>query len=97
VLAWADLFKICSAVVFCLMRRAWLCEPTFLATISCNCLSGASHDVQVKLQAAAHPSMANMIQAAVAEAATAIRDEAGASSRDYTVARERISSLHSAG
>jgi 2-oxo-4-hydroxy-4-carboxy--5-ureidoimidazoline (OHCU) decarboxylase len=96
VLAWADLFKICSAVVFCLMRRAWLCEPTFLATISCNCLSGASHDVQVKLEAA-HPSMANMIQAAVAEAATAILDEAGASSRDYTVARERISSLHSAG
>jgi hypothetical protein len=94
--AWADLFKICSAVVFCIMRRAWLCEPTFLATISCNCLSGASYDVQVKLEAA-HPSMANTIQAAVAEATAAILDETGALSREYTVARERISSLHSAG
>jgi hypothetical protein len=41
--------------------------------------------------------MANTIQAAVAEATAAILDETGALSREYTVARERISSLHSAG
>jgi hypothetical protein len=41
--------------------------------------------------------MAYTIQAAVAEADAAILDEAGASSRDYKVARERISSLHSTG
>jgi uncharacterized protein (DUF2336 family) len=59
-------------------------------------LVSASHNVQVKLEAA-HPSMANMRQATVAEAAAAILDETGTSSRNYTVARERISSLHSAG
>ena len=56
----------------------------------------ASHDVQLKLEAA-HPSMANMIQSAVAEAATAILDETSTSTRDYAEARERIGSLHSAG
>jgi uncharacterized protein (DUF2336 family) len=56
----------------------------------------ASHDVQVKLEAA-HPSMANLIQSAVAEAATAILDRTGTSSRDYAEARERVGSLHSAG
>jgi uncharacterized protein (DUF2336 family) len=56
----------------------------------------ASHDVQLKLEAA-HPSMANLIQSAVAEAATAILDETSTSSRDYAEARECIGSLHSSG
>jgi len=56
----------------------------------------ASHAVQVKLEAA-HPSIANMIQSAVAEAATMILDEASAPSRDYVAARAHVEALHSAG
>jgi uncharacterized protein (DUF2336 family) len=56
----------------------------------------ASHAVQVKLEAA-HPSMANIIQSAVAEAATMILDEASTLSRDYVEARAHVESLHSAG
>lgn len=56
----------------------------------------ASHAVQLKLEAA-HPSMAQMIQAAVAEAATMILDKSGTLSRDYAAARAYIESLHSAG
>jgi uncharacterized protein (DUF2336 family) len=56
----------------------------------------ASHDVQLKLEAA-HPSMANMIQSAVAEAATMILDKAGTLSRNYVVARMHIETLLSDG
>ena len=56
----------------------------------------ASHDVQLKLEAA-HPSMANMIQSAVAEAATIILDNTSTLSRDYAEAHARIDSLHAAG
>lgn len=59
-------------------------------------IARASRDVQIKLEAA-HPSMANTVQDAVAEAATMILDEAGAASRDYAVARAHVTSLHSAG
>jgi uncharacterized protein (DUF2336 family) len=56
----------------------------------------ASHAVQLKLEAA-HPLMANMIQSAVAEAATMILDNASGLSRDYAAARAQIESLQSAG
>jgi len=56
----------------------------------------ASHAVQLKLEAA-HPSMANTIQYAVAEAATMILDKTSTVSRDYAAARKHIESLHSAG
>jgi uncharacterized protein (DUF2336 family) len=56
----------------------------------------ASHAVQIKLEAA-HPSIANMIQSAVAEAATTILDETSILSRDYVEARAHVESLHSAG
>jgi uncharacterized protein (DUF2336 family) len=56
----------------------------------------ASHAVQIKLEAA-HPSLASMIQTAVAEAATMILDEAGTLSRDYVEARAHVELLHTAG
>ncbi|MGH6682596.1 MAG: DUF2336 domain-containing protein, partial [Pseudolabrys sp.] len=56
----------------------------------------ASRDVQAKLEAA-HPSMANTIQYAVAEAATSILDKTGTASRDYAAARNQIVALHFAG
>ena len=56
----------------------------------------ASHSVRQKL-AAANPSMAPMIEAAVSEAAATVLDEADASSRDYSAARGRIASLRAAG
>jgi uncharacterized protein (DUF2336 family) len=56
----------------------------------------ASHAVQIKLEAA-HPSIANMIQSAVAEAATMILDESSTLSRDYVEARAHVELLHSAG
>ncbi len=56
----------------------------------------ASHDVQLKLEAA-HPSMANLIQSAVAEAATAILDKTSTLSRDYAEALAHIGSLHDDG
>jgi uncharacterized protein (DUF2336 family) len=56
----------------------------------------ASHAVQIKLEAA-HPSMAHLIQSAVAEAATMILDKTGTLSRDYAEACAQIESLHAAG
>ena len=56
----------------------------------------ASHDVQLKLEAA-NPSMAITIQSAVAEAATMILEKTKTLSRDYAAARTHIESLHSAG
>ena len=55
----------------------------------------ASHDVQRKLEAA-NPSLANTIQDAVAEAATAILEQTDAASRDYAASRARIEALHAA-
>ncbi len=52
----------------------------------------ASHAVQIKLEAA-HPSMANLIQTVVAQAATMILDGAGSLSRNYAAARMRIEAL----
>jgi uncharacterized protein (DUF2336 family) len=52
----------------------------------------ASHAVQRKLEAA-HPAMADMIQMAVAQAATMILDGAGTSSRNYASARARVEAL----
>jgi uncharacterized protein (DUF2336 family) len=52
----------------------------------------ASHAVQLKLEAA-HPSMAGLIQSAVAEAATTILDGAGTPSRNYAAARARVEAL----
>lgn len=52
----------------------------------------ASHAVQRKLEAA-HPAMADLIQMAVAQAATMILDGAGTSSRNYTAARARVDAL----
>jgi uncharacterized protein (DUF2336 family) len=56
----------------------------------------ASHDVQLKLEAA-HPAMANLIQSAVADAATAILDKSSTLSRDYAEALAHIGTLHDAG
>lgn len=56
----------------------------------------ASHAVQIKLEAA-HPSLASMIQTAVAEAATMILDETSTLSRDYVEARAQVELLHTAG
>jgi uncharacterized protein (DUF2336 family) len=52
----------------------------------------ASHAVQLKLQAA-HPAMADLIQSAVADAATSILDDSGTLSRNYATARARINAL----
>ncbi len=56
----------------------------------------ASHAVQLKL-VAAHPSMAETIQQAVANAATEILDKSGTLSRNYAAARAHIESLRSTG
>ena len=56
----------------------------------------ASHDVQLKLEAA-NPSLANTIQDAVAEAATLILEKTGAVSRDYAASRAHVEALHAAG
>jgi uncharacterized protein (DUF2336 family) len=56
----------------------------------------ASHAVQLKLEAV-QPSLAPVIQAAVAQAATMILDNAGRPSRDYTAAEARIHALHRDG
>jgi uncharacterized protein (DUF2336 family) len=52
----------------------------------------ASHSVQRKLEAA-HPAMADLIQSAVAQAATRILDDAGPATRNYSGARARIDAL----
>src|SRR5664279_22555 len=56
----------------------------------------ASHAVQSKL-GAGNPAMANLIQDAVAQAATMILEKTGAVSRDYAAARARIEPMHAAG
>ena len=56
----------------------------------------ASHAVQLKLEAS-QPSMAPVIQAAVAQAATMILDNVGRPSRDYSAAQARIQALYNDG
>jgi len=56
----------------------------------------ASHAVQIKLEAA-HPSMAQTIQKAVAEAATGILDKTGDLARDYAAACAHVEELQAAG
>ena len=56
----------------------------------------ASHDVRCKL-VAAHPTMADAIEQAVADAATRLLEKSGALPRDYDEARARIESLRAAG
>lgn len=56
----------------------------------------ASRAVQLKLEAA-QPSLGPLIQSTVAEAATAILDNAGKLSRDYSAAQARINALRSDG
>ncbi len=56
----------------------------------------ASHAVRQKLETA-NPSMAPLIEQAVAEAATKVLDKVDVAARDYTAARSRIESLRTAG
>lgn len=56
----------------------------------------ASYAVQLKLEAAL-PAMADMVQSAVAEAATTILDNVSTASRDYAAAYAHVNSLHHAG
>ncbi len=56
----------------------------------------ASHAVRQKL-AAANPSMAPLIEAAVSEVAAKVLDTAGAGAHDYSAACGRVASLRAAG
>jgi uncharacterized protein (DUF2336 family) len=56
----------------------------------------ASHAVCIKLEAM-DPSMSDLIQDAVTEAATVLLDKTNTKSQDYVIARAHIESMHAAG